>query len=443
MMNARTVWFVGLLVAALTTIEATAQDPAKTLVGVEKTVHFEIRFRPGSRAEASVDRVKALVEDDLALILKELGLTQFQHVIRLFLYDDVAELQKITGVGAAGYSIPLESHVPHDNDQTRVHELVHVVAEKFTEKGPEKRNLFLAEGLANAVLRFVHGVSIDAVAAFHKTRGELPPLAELLGAADFYAWLTRHPGFNGYDVGGSYARFLLDTYGAAKVRKYYCGVPAREAFGADVPSIEKAWHARLDKVTLRPGLLALLEERTDGPAAALRRSPEAKLDEKILGPATAWTKLARATIPKGAPGAWTADPSGAPVLALTGTASDGDWCLVRVGDDEHGDAMLRCTAEPGEGCYGLQIRLGPKCQGLVLRGQGAFIYTDVGGIAHDPKTSLGDKPVDIVLRRAKGRAHLWIDGKLVCEAPIDSAAAPISVGSVGGKARFRDLAVRP
>src|SRR6185503_2175844 len=120
------------------------------------------------------------------------------------------------------------------------------------------RNLFCAEGLANAVLRFVHGVSIDAVAAFHLKRGELPPLAEILDAPDFYAWLEGHPGFDGYDVAGSFFRHLLDTYGAAKTRQYYRGVSARAAFGADLAAIEKDWHGRLEKIVLRPGLEALL-----------------------------------------------------------------------------------------------------------------------------------------------------------------------------------------
>src|SRR5687767_11388120 len=172
---------------------ALAQEQPSPLTKREKTARFEIHFRPGSRAEAAVDRIAALVEGDLDHILKELGLTKFPHTIRLFLYDDVPELQRITGVPVDGYSTPLESHVPYDNDQTRVHELVHVVAEKFAESGGEPRNLFFAEGLANAVLRFVHDLPVDAVAAFHEERGELPTLAEVHALADFYAWLEQHP----------------------------------------------------------------------------------------------------------------------------------------------------------------------------------------------------------------------------------------------------------
>src|SRR5262245_18140944 len=115
------------LLAALLAVPFPAQEPDRILTGSEKTAHFEIRFRPGSRSEASVDRVAVVAEQDLQKILQELALPDFKHTIRLYLYDDVPELQKITrNSGAAGYSTTLVSHVPHDNDQTRLHELVHV-----------------------------------------------------------------------------------------------------------------------------------------------------------------------------------------------------------------------------------------------------------------------------------------------------------------------------
>jgi hypothetical protein len=425
-----------ILVLALV-LPAPGQDPAKVLTGVEKTPHFEIRFRPGSRSEASVDRVASLVENDLTKILKELALPDFKHTIRLFLYDDVPELQKITGAPSGGHSTPLESHVPHDNDQTRLHELVHVVAEKLPEKGPEARNLFFAEGLANAVLRFVTGVHVDAVAAFYKKRGELPTLAELHAIGDFYAWLRKHPGFNGYDVGGSYFRFLLDTYGPMKTRKYYCGVPARDAFGVDLAEIEKGWHARLDKVVLRPGLLALLEERANVPGSG--RSPEAKLTDAILGPPSEWKDLDKAPVVAGDPGKRVDEGS---ALLLSGEKSQGDWCVARIAGDPVGDAMVRCRAELLDGCFGVQIQLGNRCQGMVLRGQGAFIYDEARAVAQDGSASIGAQGVEIVLRRKNGHVTVWIDGQLACDGDVDKAPAALGLGCVGGKARITKLAMR-
>ncbi len=431
-----------LAVAILTTQAAAQGDAAKVLTGVEKTKHFEIHFRPDSHAEASIDRVVAMVETDLAMILKELALPDFPHVIKLFVYDDVAELQKITKTGAEGFSIPLESHVPRDNDQTRVHELVHVVAEKFTERGPETRNLFFAEGLANAVLRYVHGVHVDAVAAFYKKRGQLPSLTELNGLNDFYAWLASHPGVNGYDIGGSYMRFLLDTYGAPKTRGYYRGVPAKEAFGADLAAIEKAWHARLEKVRLRPGLVSLLEERADGPSAALKKSPEAKLTDAILGPASQWKSLDRVAIPAGDPGAWDPKATARPTLVLTGEKSQGDWCIARTGADAVADAIVRTTLAADDGCYGVQLQIGPKCQALLLKGQGLFLYSDATAVGVNPAITLGEAPVEIVLRRRGGKASVWINGALGVEGAIDPAPAPIGVGCVGGRAKATGISVR-
>jgi hypothetical protein len=418
-------------------LAATAPAQDDVLTGKERTAHFEIRFRPGSRAEASVDRVASLVEDELARILQDVGLEQFPHVIQLWLYDDSDELMRVTGVTAGGFSVPLASHVPHDNDQTRVHELVHVVAEKFTEQGSEDRNLFFAEGLANAVLRFVSGVHVDAVAAFHKRRGDLPSMAEMHAVGDFYAWLGQHPAVNSYDVGGSWMRFLLDAHGAAAVRRYYKGVPVQEAFGKDLASLEKEWHARLDAVTLRPGVLALLNER-HGRNAAEKNPGEAKLGAGVLGAEAEWQARGGADLHAGDPGA--ADGDGG-ALALSGRASQGDWCMVRLGG-EVGDAIARGTFEPGKGCYGVQLQLGPGCQGMVLRGQGTFVYGRDGCTGHDGGVQLGDHPVEIVLRRRQGRASVWIDGQLVLEADVDAAAGPLGVGCVGGPARVRGIAVR-
>jgi hypothetical protein len=413
---------------------AVAQDP---LTGRESTAHFEIRFRPGSRAEASVDRVKAVVEDDLARILRELGLKDFPFTIQLSLYDDVAELQRITGVPSGGHSTTLQSHVPHDNDQTRVHELVHVIAEKFTEvRGSEARNLFFAEGLANAVLRFVDGVSVDAVAAFHKRRGDLPSMAEMHALTDFYAFLPKHPGFGAYDVAGSWMRYLLDTYGAAKVRQYYMGTPVKDAFGKELPEIEQGWHARLDAVVLRAGLQALLQQRL-ARSAAERNAGEAQLSAEVLGPESEWRALGEGALVTGAPGKWTENG-----FELSGVKNDGDWCIARIAGEPVGDGIVRCTARALPGCYGVQIQIGSKCQALVLRGQGTFLYTERGGTGHDGKVQLGDAPVQIVLRRRGKQGSIWIDGRLVAEGPVDPEPGQVGIGSVGGKARFTGVALR-
>ncbi|MEO6595347.1 MAG: hypothetical protein ABIP94_11390 [Planctomycetota bacterium] len=406
------------------------------LVIAERTEHFVIRCRPGSPAEASVDRTASLVEQDLALILRELGMAEFEHTIELFLYDDEHELQVITGGQASGYSVPLASHAPHDNDQTRVHELVHVVAEKFAERGPERRNLFVAEGLANAVLRFVHGVHVDAVAAFHRRRGDLPPLAEMLGAEDFYSWLRLHPHFDGYDVAGSWMRFLLDTRGAEPVRRYYGGVAAADALGKPIDELEREWHAHLDRVVLRPGTEALLRRRL-GRTAAERNPAEATLAEALGNASIVWRWASEADLPPGGPGKLMGAGEERTLL-LDGVANNGDWCIATFREGL-GDAIVRATIEPLDGCFGIRVDLGDDCQALLLRDQGAFVYTMQGGVGH-ADLPMPKGPVQLVLRRNGAHATVWIDGKLAVEGEVGTAAARFGVGCVGGRALARAVA---
>lgn len=426
MHQSRPLVFLGLLAVV------PAQD---ALNGSVATATFDIRFRTGSRAEAHVDRVASLVEGDLARILAEVGVPKFPGRIRLCLYDDVAELQRLTGVPAAGYSVPLCSHVPCDNDQTRVHELVHVVAERFKEKGPERRNLFVAEGLANAVLRFVDGVHVDQVAAFHEQRGDLPRLAEIHALADFYAWLQQHPFVGSYDVAGSWLRFLLDQFGAEKVRRYYCGVPVEDAFGKDLAALEAMWHARLDKVVLRDGTRRVLQQRLGRTPA--ERDPDGTALAAVLEPAAAWQTLDAAKLRDEVR---TTAIGGGVAFELDGKANEGDWCEARF-DLPSGDAAVRCTARPGAGCYGVKIQLGGDCQAMVLRGQGAFLYCRGNAAAHFGGVPLGEA-VQIVLRRRGDRADVFVDGKLVLEGAVDGAKANVGIGCVGGPARFDAVAAR-
>jgi hypothetical protein len=421
------------LVAFLCVLTAArAQD---SLTGSVATTTFDIRFRPGSRAEAHADRVAALVEGDLARILAEVGVPKFPGRIRLCLYDDVAELQRVTGVPSASHSVPLCSHVPCDNDQTRVHELVHVVAERFKEKGPERRNLFVAEGLANAVLRFVDGVHVDCVAAFHRQRGDLPGLAEIHALDDFYGWLQQHPFVDSYDIAGSWVRFLLDEFGAEKVRRYYRGVPIKDAFGKDLAALEAMWHKRLEKVAMRDGTRRVLQQRFGRTPA--ERDPDAADLATVLEPASAWQALGadklRDVVRTTANG-------GAVAFELDGKPNEGDWCEARF-DMSAGDAAVRCTAKPGAGCFGVKIQLGGDCQAMVLRDQGAFLYCRGSAAAHMRGIPLGET-VQIVLRRRGDRAAVFVDGKLVLEGAVDGAKANVGIGCVGGPGSFEAVAAR-
>jgi hypothetical protein len=248
----------------------------KALTGVEHTAHFDIRYRPLSRAAAGVDRVTVMAERDLSAMSAQLNI-KVEGKYVLWIYDSEKELSTITAGGHDAEHPRLQihafsgddgSHIAFDDDQTRFHEMVHIVVfNRLQKSGDEPRNMFFAEGLANGLLEFVSGVHVHAVAAFYKKRGRLPAIVELTGTKDFYGWLCAHPNFDAYDIGGSWFRWLLDTQGAEKTKLYYTGTPALRAFGSSESDLEQVWHTALDAFVLRPEVETLLRQRNGERAA--------------------------------------------------------------------------------------------------------------------------------------------------------------------------------
>lgn len=402
---------------ALLLLALLAGDPAAVLTGVRRTEHFDVRYRPGSRAGAAAERTADLAERDFERIAQTLKFRPDGRFL-LHLYDDVEEIGRITGTGGTGgFSSGNQMHVPFDNDQTLLHEMVHVVAFRLPKAGDEARNLFFAEGLANAVLEYVHGVPVHAVAAFYRRRKELPPLAEMTGAPDFYAWLRARPGFDAYDVAGSFLLHLLETQGAEKLKKYCAGMAAKKAFGADEAALEKSWLAALDKFVLQPEVETLLRQR----AGEKVDFPRWEQDYgSVLGTPADWTPLK-------------ADPL---------EASGGDWRVFELGTEKFGDGAVRLRADLSGGCGALQVRFGPGCQGMLV-GNGAFLWRDAAATAGAPGTILGGrKEVDLLLVRHGGTADLWVDGKLVVTGPCGTEPALPGIALVNGSVKVLEASVR-
>lgn len=430
-------------VAAVLIAVGVAPSPARgadrseqVLSGRWKSPRLELRYRPGSRAAADVERTAAAAERDLDRIAKELDV-EVKGPLRLWMYDDVPELAAITGTsGNGGYSAADGSHVPYDNDQTRIHELVHLVAASWPATGKEPRTLFHAEGLANAVLGFVHGVHVHAVAAFERREKRLPPLAEMAGAPDFYAWLAAHPGLDAYDLAASWYRWLLDRHGAARTRRYYGGVGAKEAFGADPVALEKGWHAALDAYALRPEVETLLRQRR-GEAAAFEPYVRG-LPAELLRRPSDWTSLETAVMVADPADAWTRAGG-----AFTGTdpAGRAAWAFCELGEPIEGDCVVHATVRMAKPCP-IELRLGAANRGLLV--QSIFLYKDetplasAGGVSIYPDR----KEADFHLVRRGDTIDLWIDGVKVLTAQGSSAPARPGIGVNGGTATFTDVRMR-
>jgi hypothetical protein len=347
---------------------AWAGQEERTHTGKIETERFTIRYRPGSRAGAAAERWARVAERFWTRISEQLEFEP-KEKFSLYLYDSVSELQSITGATSGGHSVPLTSHVPYDNEQTAYHELVHVFAERFPKAGEEKRNLFSAEGLSNALLVHVNDIHVHAQARYYKDVEKLPSLGEMLGAADFYAWMRKTAGFNAYDVAGSFFRYLLDAFGAEKVRKYYTGMPAKKAFGKDVEALEKGWHTALARYETPPEMRNLIERNHGGGEAFthFETDPFERLPPEVRGKDSDWTALSAAK-PSGDDAKLWKRADG----VFTGTGEGNRWVACDLGKKAYRDCALAALVEI-EGSQ-VQVRLGEGCQAMYVA-NGTFVYS--------------------------------------------------------------------
>lgn len=410
------------------------QDADRGLTGVERTEHFTIRYRPGSRAAAAVDRIAVMAERDFASITRALAVKP-DGGLELHLYDDLAELVAVTRTsGNAGFSAGNASHIPYDNDQTRFHEMVHIIAYRMPKSGPEERNLFFAEGLANALLEFVHGVHVHAVAAFELKWKSLPALADVTGA-DFYEWMKKHPGLNAYDVAGSYFRHLIDTHGIEKVKAHYTGTSAKDAFGATEGELEAAWRKHLEGYKLRPEVEVLLRRRR-GEAAdfkALDLDPDKRLPPELLGKPEDWKRL---TFTPRADSGWKAVGD-----ALEGFSGTPDWVILKLRPRDYRSAVVRAKIRPADGCVGVQLQFGPKCQAM-LTNAGTFVWKEGVTALDNSERISGRREIDLILERRGGEVAIWIDGIKIVSGAASDEAGVIGIGVAGGTATFEKIRVR-
>jgi hypothetical protein len=316
--------------------------------------------------------------------------------------------------------------------------MVHIVAYRLPKSGEEARGFFHFDGLANALLEFVSGVHVHAVATFYRRRKQLPTLREMTGE-NFYAWLRKRPGFQGYDVAASWMRFLIDTYGMDRFKRYYTGTPLQEAFGSPPSKLEAAWHKMLDGYTLRPELETLLRRRHKESVDFVRfpLTVEERLPKEILGDPDDWKDLDAAPLRPETAADWSRAGK-----VLQGKSATPQWSWCALGKRKHGSCAIQAVIRPRAGTLGVALRVGDKIQALLVQ-NGVFHYRKDQSLKSSGAEVLGARPkVHFLLVRRGAEMQVWLDGSLALTSRADKRAAPIAVGVAGGAASFEDVSVR-
>jgi hypothetical protein len=424
---------LGSLALVLACAAVASAGPKTTHTGSLRSARVEVRYRPESLAAATAEAALDAAERDLDRIAKTLEVKP-KGPFTLWIYDDLTELAAITGTnGNGGFTSGRDVNVPCGNAQTRLHELVHAVHNELAKAGDEPRNQFFHEGLANAVVEFVDGIHVHAVAAFYLKRDELPALEEV-AAGDFYAFCAKRPKFRSYDVAGSYMRFLLDRYGAAKLKQYAMGATAKAAFGADLDAVEKAWREFVGKFPLRPETETLLRV---GAGEAVGFEPFVKgLPPDIAGKTADWKPLLGEKLKLTDLAKWNREDG-----VLVGTNADAPWTFCDFGEDEYGDCVVRATITTAGFCA-LGVRIGDANRALLVNG--TFIYRGDRPVASSDVAQMTPSRTltDFVVVRRGAQLEIWIDGAKALTGPAVVGPAKVGVGVALGSAKFTDVRVR-
>jgi hypothetical protein len=241
------VFVVAAAIATAACSSVVGPEPADSNWHTFEGPHVTFFVRPGSFGEQSVAQLSAAVEDQYAATLRALGLT-YQGRVRAYAYNSGADANLPTD--GAGHAYPnTESFVfiaapPLGGGLYTAmdHEANHVfVMDSLGSAG----TYAMTEGLASALLSDTYndGGRRLLYPWTHRNRSQLPELSRLF---DDEQWgLLRD--FIVYNSSASFLAWLLDTYGAERLRAIYGASSSQMAdrmaavYGRSMAQLETDW----------------------------------------------------------------------------------------------------------------------------------------------------------------------------------------------------------
>jgi len=256
-------------------------DLARILPRETRSQHFVLRTDPAAESDADIDLARQDLEFRYQQLVRILGV---EPSLPVTVYRFPSSAAKKDAVGAANtlYAKPWTREIFVQADrfpaQRLRHELAHVFASAFGDRwfgvslawnfvGPLPWPT-LASGLVEGLAEAADFDNPDGRATTHQEAaamlalGKAPELRHALGAG-----FTFESGPRAYTIAGSFCRFLLDRFGAEKLRALYhsAGDFAR-VYGHDLASLEKEWRAFLSALPPDESNRAQAEESFRRPA---------------------------------------------------------------------------------------------------------------------------------------------------------------------------------
>ncbi len=263
-----------------------AEDIEEALGGRIETPHFIIHYSNTPEIEEQIGVIAEDHEFRYAQVVKQLGVAPAGK-LRSFYFSDRDQKARWMGARDVEMAKPWRREIyldhrsfPHGSLR---HEIAHAVASEFGDPvfgvamqkihGIPLASPGLIEGLAVAIdwpggyERLTPHEAVRALQAM----GKRPSIAALL-SLQFFTFSSA----TGYTTAGSFLRFLLDTYGAERLRKIYrSGGEFEAAYGKPLAALEAEWVAMISTIQLPPGVVEASRERFRGTSVFDRPCPHA------------------------------------------------------------------------------------------------------------------------------------------------------------------------
>jgi hypothetical protein len=183
-------------------------------------------------------------QEDLFSQITDLLDIEFHEKITYYLYGNRVDYGSIPGAYAIGTDIRFLCIFCEDmckNGLNDAHEMTHALSTAIG-----YQHGLLSEGLAVYVEdHYIRGENLHCIVKILHHQGRLTPLSDIMN--DFWCDIC----FN-YDIAGSFATFLIETYGMEWFKELYTSELGWDSFntvyGKSLTDLEAQWIARVDEV---------------------------------------------------------------------------------------------------------------------------------------------------------------------------------------------------
>lgn len=218
-----------------------------TVSALHRTEHFDIRYSPASRTAAHVRWLGAESEAQLARICERLAVANDRR-FELMVFDGLDEVAAALGdERMGGLAWEGTAYVTVEDSDARMHELIHLVVDAKIGRGKTR---LLSEGIAVAMMDETSYRDHHAATQRYLAQNRLPPLSALVAMNPSAPDLS----FDLYAVAGSWLRFLSDSYGVAKLKRYYIGESFEAVYGISLTTADRVWRDSLQHHTVTPAV---------------------------------------------------------------------------------------------------------------------------------------------------------------------------------------------